>query len=127
MGVFLGILPGAGAFAAVVLAYILQVNRAAAFAGGLLTNFWLSIVAFALAIKIGAFLTGTHWREVSDQAKDLIKNFSLDALRDGSTWALFKPVMVGFAAVGLMAALVSYGIIFFIVSVYRRRKEGGSR
>ncbi len=70
VGVFLGILPGAGAFAAVVLAYILQVNRA---------------------------------------------------------WALFKPVMVGFAAVGLMAALVSYGIIFFIVSVYRRRKEGGSR
>lgn len=126
VGVFFGILPGAGPLAAVLLAHILRVNRASAFVGGLLTNSWLSIVAFALAVKIGAFLTGSNWHEISSKAKNLFKHFSWDVLRDGSTWALLKPVMAGFAAIGLAAAITSYVIVFFVVVVYRHRKKKAS-
>lgn len=122
IGVFLGVLPGAGSVAAIIVAWIFRVNRAAAFAGSLLTNMWFSILVFAFAVKIGAFLTGSHWQEIYDQAKDMISNFSWEIFRDGSAWTIFKPVLLGFAVVSLIAALVAYGSVFCLVLTYRRRK-----
>lgn len=122
IGVFLGILPGAGPIASIVLAYVFRVNRAAALAGSLLTNFWFSIVAFALAIKIGALLTQNRWQEIYAQAKDVVDHFSWEIFRDGTTWAIFKPVLIGYAAIGLVSGIFVYGIVLGVLVVYRRRK-----
>ena len=58
LGVFCGILPGTGPMASVVLAFVFRVNKVAALAGSLLTNTWLSLVTFVLAVKIGSMVTG---------------------------------------------------------------------
>src|SRR3989338_7559347 len=62
LGVFCGILPGTGPMASLALAFIFRANRAAALAGSLLTNTWLSFVIFTLSLQIGAFLTQTDWQ-----------------------------------------------------------------
>lgn len=123
LGVFLGILPGAGPMASIVLAYFLQVNRAAALAGSLLTNAWFSVVTFALAVKIGAFLTGTSWQELYADAKELVNPFHWQKFFDESALSILKPVLFGYAAVGLIAGVIVYVIVLMIVSAYRRRKK----
>jgi uncharacterized protein (DUF2062 family) len=123
LGVFLGILPGAGPMASIVLAYLLQVNRAAALAGSLLTNAWFSVITFAFAVKIGAFLTGTRWQQLYTDAKALVNPFHWQKFFDGASFSILKPLLAGYAAVGLIAGIVVYGIVLLIVSAYRRRKN----
>jgi uncharacterized protein (DUF2062 family) len=64
LGVFLGIIPGTGPLAALFLALLFRVNRASALLGSLLTNTWLSIVTFLLAIKVGSFIMRLNWQSV---------------------------------------------------------------
>lgn len=64
LGVFLGILPGSGPLAALFLAFLLRVNRAAALLGSLLTNTWLSIATFLLSVKLGSAIMNLRWQEV---------------------------------------------------------------
>ncbi len=123
VGVFLGIIPGAGPIASVVMAYLFRVNRAAALAGSVLTNTWFSIVTFALAIKIGGFLTGTNWQQIYSDAKLLFEHMSWQKFTDGSSWTILKPLLAGYAVVGLVFGLCIYVIVLIIVIAYRRRKN----
>ena len=75
LGVFCGILPGTGPVAAVALAFVFRVNKIAAFAGGLLTNTWLSVVTFILAVRLGSAVSGADWNEVYSRCKDIIRDF----------------------------------------------------
>jgi uncharacterized protein (DUF2062 family) len=109
--------------ASIVLAYFLQVNRAAALAGSLLTNAWFSVITFALAIKIGAFLTGTRWQQLYTDAKALVSPFHWQKFFDEAALSILKPVLIGYAAVGLVSGVIVYGIVLLIVSAYRRRKK----
>ncbi len=123
LGVFLGILPGAGPLASLVLAYIFQVNRAAALAGSLLTNSWFSVVTFVLAVKIGAWLTGSSWKQIYNDCKNLFDNLHWDRIFDGSTWPILKPLLFGYAAIGIIAGAVVYVCSRAILSQYRLRKK----
>lgn len=123
VGVFLGILPGAGPVAAIVLAFIFQVNKAAAFAGGLLTNSWFSLLTFVLAVKIGASVTGSNWQQLYKDAKALISPFDWRNFIDGSAVPVIKPLLAGYALIGLAAAVLMYAIVFAIVTGYRKRKK----
>lgn len=123
LGVFLGILPGAGPMASILLAYLFQVNRAAALAGSLLTNAWFSVITFAFAVKIGAFLTGTRWQQLYANAKALVNPFHWQKFFDGSSLSILKPLLAGYAAIGLVSGVVVYIIVLMIVSAYRRRKN----
>lgn len=123
LGVFLGIVPGAGPMASLVMAYVLQVNRAAALAGSLLTNSWFSVVTFVFAVKIGAFVTGSSWKEIYDHCKNLLDHFHWKLLTDGSTWLVLKPVLVGYAIIGAIAGCVVYLCSLMVVAEYRRRKK----
>jgi uncharacterized protein len=125
VGVFLGILPAAGPVASIVVAWILRVNRAAAFAGGLLTNTWISLLTFVFAIKIGAFLTGSDWQKVAEDCKAIFKDFSFDKIFDASIFEILKPMFVGYFVVGLIAALIGYVAAYQIV--VRRRKRTARR
>jgi uncharacterized protein len=64
LGVFTGILPGAGPIAAIFLALLFHANRASALLGSLITNTWLSVLTFSLSVRIGLGIMGLTglWR-----------------------------------------------------------------
>ena len=117
LGVFLGIMPGVGPLAAIVLSSLLQVNRAAAFVGSLLTNTWLSLVTFVLSIKAGAFITGTQWQDIYQECRSLIKNFNWKYFFDASVIKILKPLFIGYLLVGVVVGL-SVGIITFGILIW---------
>ena len=123
VGVFLGILPGAGPIASVVVAFILHVNRAAALMGSLLTNTWFSIVTFFLAVRIGAFLTGVDWHSIQTECNNLLEHFSWRELFDVSILKVLKPLLIGYFVVGLVAGVCVYLISLFVVAQYKRIKS----
>lgn len=115
LGVFAGIFPGTGPAASLFLAFIFRVNRASALIGSLLTNTWLSVVTFLLAIKLGAVIFGIQWQDIQNNGSSLIKHFNWINLFKLSTLKVFLPVMVGFIVVsfcfGLLVYLISLAVI----------------
>ncbi len=121
LGVFLGILPGPGPIAALGLAWLLRLNKAAALLGSVLTNAWLSVVTFPLALKIGASLTGVRWQDIQEKAKDLFVHFSWQAFWDVSLTQILKPLLLGYTVVGFCCGLLGYvGILIFFACRRRR-------
>lgn len=120
LGVFLGIFPGSGPIASLVLATIFRINKAAALLGSVLTNTWLSFVTFLLAVKVGSSLTGSDWRKVYDQYELLIKDFHWKDLWDLSLLKILTPLMVGYIIVGFVAAFVGYLVV---VTILNQRKD----
>ncbi len=124
VGIFFGILPAAGPMAAIILAWILRVNRIAAFAGGLLTNMWLSVITLVAAVKVGAFVTGSDWQKVLSDCKELMKDFSWRGIFDQKVIDILKPVFVGYLVVGILAGLLAYVVAWFVVK--RRQDKKGT-
>ena len=120
LGVFFGILPGAGPVASLVMAFIFRVNRVAALIGSILTNTWLSAVTFVLAIKIGSAITAANWTEVYNQCKFLLKNFQWKNLWDISFLDIIRPLAFGYVIIGLLAAVIAY--LVTIVILAQRKK-----
>jgi uncharacterized protein (DUF2062 family) len=114
LGVFCGILPGTGPMAAVVLALIFRVNKIAAFAGGLLTNTWLSLVTLVLAVKIGSALTGADWHDIYEKCKGIVTNFSFQNLKNIPVSKIFLPLAIGYFLVGLVSGVLAYLIALFV-------------
>jgi len=115
LGVFLGIFPGTGPLAALFLAFILRVNRAAILLGSLLTNTWLSIVTFIFSIKIGSWLMRLDWQEVRQDWLLFLKDFHWLALFKLSILKIILPVIVGYIVVafclGLFVYLITLGLL----------------
>ena len=123
LGVFSGLLPGAGPIAALFLAFIFKANRAAALLGSMLTNTWISIVTFVLAIKVGSAILNLNWLEVNEKAQSITREFNLVKLFKLSFFDLVLPVLAGYMFLGLVLGLVSYLITLLII----RRKPNGSK
>ncbi len=115
VGVFLGILPGTGPIAALAVSWALRLNKAAAVLGSMLTNTWLSVVTFALALKIGSWLTGSNWLNIKEHAKQLLEHFSANALWDASMIHVLKPLLLGYAAVALLCGLAGYVLVLIFL------------
>ena len=109
LGVFSGVLPGTGPVAALGLAFIFRVNRASALLGSIITNTWLSIPAFLLSVKVGAWLTGLNYHEV--QAHKLI-----------------GPILIGYFAVAACIGFVCYVATLAAVTYFkwRNKRRSGS-
>ena len=108
IGVFSGVLPGTGPVAALFLAFIFRVNRASALLGSIITNTWLSIPAFLLSVKVGAWLTGLNHHEV--QAHKLI-----------------GPILIGYFVVAACIGFVCYVVSFAAVTYFKKRRSGSSK
>ncbi|MDP3042185.1 MAG: DUF2062 domain-containing protein [Candidatus Omnitrophota bacterium] len=115
LGVFSGLLPGTGPAAALLLALVFRANRAAALLGSLLTNTWLSLVTFILAIKVGSVILKMNGRLVQQQAQELLKNFGWAKFFRVSFLEVFLPVMVGYLVIGLVLGALSYFLTLFII------------
>ena len=115
LGVFAGLFPGTGPAAALFLAFIFRANRAAALLGGLLTNTWLSVVTFVLAIKAGSVILKMNWRLVQEQALSLFKNFSWSAFFKLSFSEVLLPLIIGYLVIGLVLGALSYWLTLLII------------
>ncbi|MDP2831552.1 MAG: DUF2062 domain-containing protein [Candidatus Omnitrophota bacterium] len=115
LGVFAGLLPGTGPAAALLLALVFRANRAAALLGSLLTNTWLSLVTFILAIKVGSVILKMNWHLVQQQSQGLLKNFGWAKFFRLSFLEVLLPVMVGYLVIGLVLGALSYGLTLFII------------
>lgn len=115
LGVFAGIFPGAGAVASLFLAFIFKANRAAALAGSLLTNTWLSLVTFVLAIKAGSVILNLDWQNVYQKYNLLRGDFSWQKLFKYSFLEIVFPVVTGYIIIGLISGLFSYFLALLII------------
>jgi hypothetical protein len=114
VGVAVGLFPGTGPLAALFLAFVFRLNRAAALLGSLASNTWLSIVAFLLSIKVGALIMGLNWQEVRQQP--ILK--------------VILPVLLGYFVVAFCLGLVVYLITLAILKLKPRYKlycDGGRK
>ncbi|MEI6831537.1 MAG: DUF2062 domain-containing protein [Candidatus Omnitrophota bacterium] len=123
LGVFSGLMPGTGPAAALFLAFIFRANRAAALLGSLLTNTWLSLVTFILAIKLGSVILRMHWQQVYQKAQSLIHDFHWVKFFKLSFLEVLMPIITGYIIIGLFLGIISYFLTLLII----RRNNHGSK
>ena len=116
LGVFFGVMPGMGPFAALFFAFIFRVNRAAALLGSILTNTWLSIPAFILAVKAGSLITGVSYKDINAGWSLLLKDFKWGSLFKLSVYNVIGPVMAGYVVVSLSIGVLAYLVALIIIS-----------
>ena len=120
-GMFLGVLPGPGVTASVVVASIFRMNRLAAIAGALATNHWTTIFMFPLAAAVGCFIFGENRASLIEQFNQIYSLgfkflFSKEVLLD-----IVLPLTVGFVAVSGAIALVCYMLTFSLIKMHRKK------
>lgn len=123
LGVFLGIMPGLGIIAAVVLAGLLRVNRVTALLGTLTTNTWLSFATLVLSTRVGSSIMGLNWHEVYGEWKNIVKTFSLFNLFKTSFNDVLVPMALGFIVVSFCVAVIAYIVSLFVIIEIKRIKN----
>lgn len=116
LGVFLGIIPGTGPIAALFLALILGLNRAAALLGSLITNTWLSIATALLSIKIGSYILQVDWRKTYVQWVLFFRNFRFLNLFSLSILKIMLPIFLGYFVISLCLGFIAYLVSLIIIS-----------
>ncbi len=119
LGVLSGIFPGTGPLVAVFLSYILRANYVSALLGSLLTNTWLSIVTFLLAIKVGAVIMGVNWQDVQREWSFFLNHFKWVDLIEISVLKLILPVFLGYLVIAVIAGTLSYFAVLIILKLKR--------
>ncbi len=120
IGVFLGTIPAVGPIVSLLLATVLRVNRASALLGNLLTNAWLDIATFLLAIKIGSFVIGVDWKDVHKNWTTFVRNHDWIDVFSLLRTDLLIPLIVGYFFIGLFLGILTYLITLVLVKSIRR-------
>lgn len=122
LGTFMGIVPGEGVTASLILATIFRVNRASATSGALATNMWGSVAVFPLVAIVGGFLFGmtpSHLTQQFDQTYHLGLRYFLSKV---IFFDLALPLIVGFIIVAGAISLAAYFILYFLLK-YNKIKQ----
>jgi uncharacterized protein (DUF2062 family) len=115
LGVFLGIIPGEGVTATIILSSLFGLNRLAATSGALATNMWSTVVILPFAAKIGTLISGENYQSLVEQfhtSHHLGYKFFL------SKYVFFEialPLATGFILIALAFALFSYIAVWFLI------------
>lgn len=117
LGVFSGIFPGTGPLVAVFLSLVFRANYFSAILGSVLTNTWLSVATFLLAIKVGAAIMGVNWLDARREWGYFFHHFQLVNLAKLSALKLILPVFLGYLAIACIAGLFSYLIVLFLLKL----------
>jgi hypothetical protein len=123
LGVFFGIMPGMGPLAALFLAYIFRVNRAAALLGSLLTNTWLSFVTFSISLRVGSFIMNLNWYDVYHDWLSFLEDFHWLNLFKLSIIKIIFPLILGYFGVSFLLGILSYIVTLTIVKIYRPKNK----
>ena len=124
LGVFAGIMPFAGPVIAVFLAILFKVNRASAFLGGLITNTWITVVAFLFSIKVGSVIFGINSDVIRLRWMALLKDFHLSSFFKLSAFEIILPVLTGYLAIAFFSACAAYAMIMLIMKFVELKKDG---
>lgn len=122
IGVFFGVFPGLGPLAALFSALALRVNRAGALLGSILTNTWLSIPVFVVAVSIGSIVTGSSYAEMRREWSALMNNFSWGSLFKLSAGDIFIPVIIGYILVSVIIGIAAYLVTLIMMNIIEGRK-----
>jgi uncharacterized protein (DUF2062 family) len=120
LGVFLGMIPGEGVTASLVLSSIFRLNRLAAITGALATNMWTTFFVLPIATFVGAFLFNKNSHE-------LIQHFNQNYHLAGYKFFLSKvaffdlalPLLVGFLVTAGIIALLAYFILLYLLKNHK--------
>jgi len=123
LGVFSGVLPGTGPIAALFLAFLFRVNRASALLGSLLTNTWISVPVFLLAVKAGALLTGATYQDIRAQWDLLVRDFRWEQLWSLSAFKMIGPVLIGYCAVSMCIGVCGYAAALAAISAFKKQRR----
>ncbi len=121
LGVFAGVMPFAGPIVAVFLAALFKANRISAFLGGLLTNTWITIVAFLFSIKLGSFIFGVDGDIIHSRWTALFKDFHISTLFKLSAFEIILPVLTGYLVIALSSACAAYCAAIIIMKFIKRK------
>lgn len=121
LGVALGVLPGTGPLAALFLSILLKVNRASALLGSLITNTWLSLVTFLLALRLGSAIFNISLEALKSEWRELFNDFQLSYLLKSSFLKVILPVSVGYLIIGIALGLSVYLIALIIIKSTKPR------
>lgn len=123
IGVFLGIIPGTGPIAALIVASFLHINRAAAILGSLLANTWTSILTILLSIKLGSAIMRLNWQEVYKGWLILLNNFHWVDLFKVSILKIILPVLIGYFVIAFCLGILVYLIFFLLLTIKRHESK----
>ena len=124
LGVLSGIFPGTGPLVAVFLSLIFRANYFSALLGSVLTNTWLSVVTFLLAIKVGAAIMGVNWLDARKEWSYFLHHFQWANLLKLSVLKLILPVFLGYLVIACVAGSFSYLIV---LSILRLKEKSVSK
>lgn len=122
IGVFSGVMPGIGPFAAIFLAFLLRANRLSALLGTILTNTWVSVLTFFLSIKAGSAIMNLNYQQVCESWIKFLREFRLLNLFKVSVLKIILPVIVGYFIIAICSGLVVYLISIVILKELGKHK-----
>ncbi len=124
LGIFLGIVPGEGVLATLVLSSIFRLNRLAAVAGVGAVNMWTTFLLFPLAAAFGSWIFGINYealRENFDQTTDAGWRYFFGK---AIFFDLTLPLIVGFVIVaGAISLAFYFGLLYFLIKRKHLRKN----
>lgn len=123
LGAAMGLLPGTGPIAALILAVFFKLNRAAAVLGSLLTNTWLSIVTFSLALRLGSYFFGIDRKALYSEWKALIREFSFSKIFNTAILKTAVPIFIGYIIIALFVGFVIYLISITIILLKNEKNK----
>jgi uncharacterized protein (DUF2062 family) len=119
-GIFLGVLPGPGVTASLVVASIFRINRLAAIAGAVATNHWTTFFMFPLAAAVGCFMFGGNRASIIEQFNQIYSLGFKFLFTKGILLDIVLPLTVGFVAVSGAIALFCYILTLLLVKIHRQ-------
>jgi uncharacterized protein (DUF2062 family) len=122
LGLFLGVFPGTGAIAAIVGAFILRANKAAALAAALLVNTWINVVTFPLAVAIGAFVLRVDPKAIAQDWSRLTGHFSWNTLWDLLLRDTVLVLLAGYVLMGLVLGIAGYLLTYALIRKVRKKR-----
>ena len=122
LGVFLGVMPGMGPIASLILASLFRLNRSAALFGSIMLNTWINFLTLILAIKIGSVIMGLNWNSVYAESVSIFKNFRFAKLFDLPILTVITPILVGYFVIAVCAAILAYLVVLIILKAIRHNQ-----
>lgn len=122
LGIFLGIIPGEGLTATLVLSSIFRFNRLSAIGGVIVTNMWATFFVLPLATFVGAFLFNKKSQELF---QDFDRNFDILGYKVFLSKAVFfdmaLPLIVGFIVTAGTIAIIFYFILLHLLKNHKMK------
>ena len=141
IGVFIGFTPPTGLHAvfALILAWVVGLNKAIMVLGTFANNPWTLIPIYGTSLWVGVHLYGHHkippmdwtavmpgnlihhFEDAGAQGKGLFSALGSTAVYFGQQFrSYFLPFAIGSIVLGLAASIVSYFIVYFLIVEYRK-------